>query len=173
MDRRIITVYNFKRYEDASLEYAGIKMHSDDEDVGLFSTVISRDDYEQMAKQESSSMELPFTAPAPETKPSKVAPFKPKKESAVPKTEVQPKRPIIVEKNIIKAAEPIPTYGEKEALEIPDIHVGNKVYHKKFGEGTIVAIKDDKFTVRFKEGTKTLATQTVFKNGMVSVIGGG
>lgn len=39
-------VYKFKRYEDASLEYTGINKH-EGEVVGLFSTVLSRDDYEQ------------------------------------------------------------------------------------------------------------------------------
>jgi hypothetical protein len=38
-------VYKFKRYEDASLEYTGINKHKG-EDVGLFDTVISRDDYD-------------------------------------------------------------------------------------------------------------------------------
>lgn len=38
-------VYKFKRYEDASLEYTGINKH-EGEDVGLFDTVISRDDYD-------------------------------------------------------------------------------------------------------------------------------
>jgi len=37
-------VYKFKRYEDASLEYIGINKH-EDEDVGLYDTVISSDDY--------------------------------------------------------------------------------------------------------------------------------
>jgi hypothetical protein len=37
-------VYKFKRYEDASLEYIGINKHKDD-DVGLYDTVISSDDY--------------------------------------------------------------------------------------------------------------------------------
>lgn len=37
-------VYKFKRYEDASLEYIGINKHAD-EDVGLYDTVISSDDY--------------------------------------------------------------------------------------------------------------------------------
>ncbi|MEA1982806.1 MAG: restriction endonuclease, partial [Campylobacterota bacterium] len=37
-------VYKFKRYEDASLEYIGINKHEDD-DVGLYDTVISSDDY--------------------------------------------------------------------------------------------------------------------------------
>jgi hypothetical protein len=38
-------VYKFKRYEDASLEYIGINKHKG-EDVGLYDTVLSRQDYE-------------------------------------------------------------------------------------------------------------------------------
>ncbi len=38
-------VYKFKRYEDASLEYIGINKHGG-EDIGLFDTVLSREDYE-------------------------------------------------------------------------------------------------------------------------------
>ncbi len=37
-------VYKFKRYEDASLEYVGINKHTG-EDVGLYDTAISADDY--------------------------------------------------------------------------------------------------------------------------------
>ncbi|HEV3374299.1 MAG TPA: GIY-YIG nuclease family protein [Candidatus Acidoferrum sp.] len=36
-------VYKFKRYEDASLSYTGISKH-EDEDVGLYDTVITRED---------------------------------------------------------------------------------------------------------------------------------
>jgi hypothetical protein len=39
-------VYKFKRYEDASLEYIGISKH-EGEDIGLFDTVLSRQDYEE------------------------------------------------------------------------------------------------------------------------------
>lgn len=42
-------VYKFKRYEDASLTYSGINKHQDD-DVGLFDTVVSSDDFEEMAR---------------------------------------------------------------------------------------------------------------------------
>jgi len=38
-------VYKFKRYEDASLEYIGINRH-EGEEIGLFDTVLSRQDYE-------------------------------------------------------------------------------------------------------------------------------
>ena len=43
-------VYKFKRYEDASLIYTGIDKHTG-ENVGLYSTVISRADYDAMAGQ--------------------------------------------------------------------------------------------------------------------------
>ena len=38
-------VYKFKRYEDASLVYVGINKH-EGEDVGLFDTVLSTDEYQ-------------------------------------------------------------------------------------------------------------------------------
>lgn len=40
-------VYKFKRYEDSSLEYIGINKHSG-EDIGLYDTVVTREDYEQI-----------------------------------------------------------------------------------------------------------------------------
>lgn len=50
-------VYKFKRYEDASLIYTGIDKHTG-ENVGLYSTVISRADYDAMAGQLSFSMQI-------------------------------------------------------------------------------------------------------------------
>lgn len=39
-------VYKFKRYEDASLSYAGLNRH-EGEDIGLYDTVLSSSDYQQ------------------------------------------------------------------------------------------------------------------------------
>lgn len=39
-------VFNFKRYEDASLTYIGINKH-EGEDVGLYNTVLSAKDYQE------------------------------------------------------------------------------------------------------------------------------
>lgn len=39
-------VYKFKRYEDASLSYAGISRHGE-KDVGLYDTVITRDEFQE------------------------------------------------------------------------------------------------------------------------------
>jgi len=44
-------VYKFKRYEDASLEYIGLNKH-EGEEVGLFDTVLSADDYTQTFENE-------------------------------------------------------------------------------------------------------------------------
>ncbi len=59
-------VYKFKRYEDASLIYTGIDKHTG-ESVGLYSTVISREDYNAMAGQLADSMkaDAPFAPAAP------------------------------------------------------------------------------------------------------------
>ena len=48
-------VYKFKRYEDASLVYTGINRHAE-ENVGLYATVLSREDYEMMAGAQQDSM---------------------------------------------------------------------------------------------------------------------
>ncbi|WEV52529.1 GIY-YIG nuclease family protein [Bifidobacterium sp. ESL0704] len=41
-------VYKFKRYEDASLSYAGIDKHSNDKRVGLYNTSITSQEFEEM-----------------------------------------------------------------------------------------------------------------------------
>lgn len=46
-------VYKFRRYEDASLSYTGIAKHSHDEGMGLFDTSLSKEDYEEMARQDT------------------------------------------------------------------------------------------------------------------------
>lgn len=43
-------VYKFRRYEDSSLVYTGIDRHID-EKVGLYSTVLTRKEYETIVNQ--------------------------------------------------------------------------------------------------------------------------
>jgi hypothetical protein len=45
-------VYKFKRYEDASLNYVGINRH-EKESVGLYDTVLSRQEYDESFVNES------------------------------------------------------------------------------------------------------------------------
>lgn len=60
-------IYKFKRYEDASLEYTGICKHSKNEDIGLFSTVITQSDYDNMKEQQVKSMVLQINESATNT----------------------------------------------------------------------------------------------------------
>lgn len=48
-------VYKFKRYEDASLNYTGINRH-EGEKVGLYNTVLSKEDFELLAKIQAKSL---------------------------------------------------------------------------------------------------------------------
>ena len=48
-------VYKFKRYEDASLSYTGINRH-EGEKIGLYNTVLSKEDYELLAKIQVKSL---------------------------------------------------------------------------------------------------------------------
>ena len=51
-------VYKFKRYEDASLSYTGIDRHAG-ESIGLYSTVLTRQDYDMMAGSWSAQRKRP------------------------------------------------------------------------------------------------------------------
>ena len=48
-------VYKFKRYEDASLVYTGVNKH-EGEDVGLFDTVLTAQDYQATFENQSPSI---------------------------------------------------------------------------------------------------------------------
>jgi hypothetical protein len=49
-------VYKFKRYEDSSLNYTGIDKH-DRENIGLFDTVITHEDYKALYTSQQNSMD--------------------------------------------------------------------------------------------------------------------
>ncbi len=49
-------VYKFKRYEDASLVYTGLESRHAGEDVGLFDTVLTSDEYKELYRQQQGSL---------------------------------------------------------------------------------------------------------------------
>lgn len=165
-------VYNFKRYEDASLEYTGISKHKDDENIGLFSTVVSRQDYEAMAAAQSASM----TAGA--------------KKILVP-VDVKPKivlKPKSISKSIAKgnvlrgihsspkpAEEPQRRAAEQShekyaEIDLSQIRVGTIVEHKRFGRGKITRIKPGYVLVSFEINLKKFQMPQAFEEGFLKVI---
>ena len=176
-------VYKFKRYEDASLSYAGVDKHAG-EAVGLFSTVLSREDYDMMAGQLASSMvadkqdpnDLPdFTAIVQmdddddeeeewqeEVPAVQVKKGEPQQEPARPQVvpDTEPQKPVPPEPKKAKADFNIRT----------DI-LGLKVKHKAFGHG-IIAKSDGKIiTVVFEDGIqKRFAFPGAFLDGFLTEV---
>lgn len=75
------------------------------------------------------------------------------------------KRSTVVNKKVIKATDE----AQKKEEIIPEINVGDKLHHNKFGEGVVLSVEDDKFSVQFDMGTKLLS-YLVFKNNIAKII---
>ncbi len=156
-------VYKFKIYEDSSLSYAGIDKRPELEDVGLFSTVISHDDYINMAREQDLSM-------LKEQKP--VMYKKTVNLTSTEKVKVEQKKSIAAEETIItKSKEEYILPQQDEIIEI-DVEIGMKVIHKKFGKGTVVAKPNDEIiTVEFEDvGIKTMSIQVSFSKGFLNIL---
>ena len=54
--------------------------------------------------------------------------------------------------------------------ELKQIQVGDKVYHKKFKEGKVIAKKNNQITIEFKDSTKTLDYKICLKNKVIKII---
>lgn len=169
------SIFQFKRYEDASLTYTGIDMHSNDKEIGGWDTAIRKDEYKKLFYNQQESM----NAPQPSIPDRDIAMLKKEiaktpagnpgvqtsgKSSAYPSVP-----PLVTEKFGIKS--PIP----KAALPVPDrkrsntpdfdessITVGMTVIHKKFGEGKVQSIADKHIYVKFADGQKNFAFPNAF-----------
>ena len=184
-------VYKFKRYEDASLSYAGVDKHAG-EAVGLFSTVLSRADYDMMAGQLASSMiaekqdpnDLPdFTAAIQigedddddddgEEDPANTSSKVPASKSGGANTTVQisggQKKPAgYTAYAPYKPAQPKP----KVNVDIKKMVIGVKVKHKAFGLGTVIKSDGRVITVEFDDNVqKKFAFPGAFQDGFLSFV---
>ncbi len=176
-------VYKFKRYEDSSLSYAGINKH-EGEAIGLFSTVLSREDYEMMAGQLASSMvankqdpdDLPdFSATiqivddgeiqepviavnkGPKPRPSMV-----KVQTVAQVVETRPQSVFSSSSSQSKT---------KIKLDINEIVVGEIIKHKAFGEGTVIKYDGKLITVQFANNIKKkFAFPGAFQDGFLTFV---
>ena len=166
-------VYNFKRYEDASLSYTGIDRH-EDESIGLFDTVLTREDYDAMAIQQRAGMELPKQTESPLPKSEKktervpvMAGVAPKPEKAVYAMPKASSSPVAEPKPAAKPAETKPSF------DCSVLKVGMTVTHKMFGKGTISEVnigKTNSIMVDFANGaSKRLAVPLAFDNGILKL----
>ena len=177
-------VYKFKRYEDASLIYTGIDKHTG-ENVGLYSTVISREDYDAMAGQLAASMET--EAPSEDDVPERpvftnisddedeAPPV-----SQKPKAKSIPKRaPIVQQTRPTPAPTYRPSYIPPKPVAIPTkrksvvkidtsrVSSGSLVSHKAFGTGQVVGIDGGLIVVDFKGVKKKFQFPGAFEQGFL------
>lgn len=158
-------VYKFKRYEDSSLSYSGIDKHSSDRNVGLFSTAISKEDYDEMAKQQKESMHKPQThTPAPSrfTRPK---PVEHKQNTSASSNPAQTNSTVVHAQPQISKPKPKDNYKA--------VHVGDKVIHKAFGIGFIRNVKQvnprkQRIVVEFDAGVKQFMNPEVFNTGFLT-----
>ncbi len=164
-------VYKFKRYEDASLTYAGVDRHAG-ESVGLFSTVISKEDYDRMSGVLSESMDVGddfyagMAMPADRTfnvesiddeeeldyvvevsKPVKNKGRKPIVEKSVPMSSLAPTyRPSYTPPEAKKKE-----ISPVKEVDVSAVKVGSIVNHKAFGPGHVLKIENGYITIEFYE----------------------
>ena len=177
-------VYKFKRYEDASLSYTGIDRHAG-ESVGLYSTVLSRQDYDMMAGQLVISEVA--EAPKPEDLPTipTFSEAEEEEEEQIPATVEQKPAQLSERKPITAPNEPslrkTPTYrpaytpptipiahkAKTTAVDTSHIGPGSMVTHKAFGTGKVTAIEKGVITVSFDGLEKKFQFPGAFQQGFL------
>ena len=176
-------VYKFKRYEDASLSYTGVDRHAG-EGVGLYSTVVSREDYDQMAGLLTASMEAaaPSADDVPDAPAFVDAPEDDDEDEIkpvpTPKQKGKVRAPIAAAP---KTPIPTPTYRpsyvppapaavknvEMPAVDISDVKAGTTVLHKAFGNGTVSQIDSIYIYVKFDGVEKKFQFPGAFQQGFL------
>lgn len=185
-------VYKFKRYEDASLSYTGIDRHAG-ESIGLYSTVLTRQDYDMMAGQLVSSEEAPALSaedvpdapyfgadtataeededeipePEPKPQPSRRAGRSPVVTTTIRRDIVPPARPTYHPSSV----PPVPAAPEPPKavpqVDVSDITAGSAVVHKAFGAGVVQNIDKGFITVSFGGLEKKFQFPGAFQQGFL------
>lgn len=155
-------IYQFKRYEDASLVYTGIDAHDEDE-IGGWDTSIRREEYNRLFYNQQASMaanEHEENIPEPFEPASRPTPTAAKPQSVTAQFGIKSPEP--------EKPKPAPIKKEPE-IKAPEVTVGMKVFHKVFKEGTVVKFDGKFVTVRFDMGEKRFQYPQAFTVGFLEV----
>lgn len=159
-------IFGFRRYENSSLSYTGIDMHAG-EDVGGWDTVLKRDEYIELYFKQQATMTDFVELIIPQEEPKSVQQSAPKEEPSAVKVIVStPKQ--TMRKNSTGLSNSEIKHWESV---LSHVKVGTIVCHKSFGDGTVLAFKDNmkKIDVRFMNGTKTFLFPDAFIKGFLSL----
>lgn len=171
-------IFKFKRYEDASLSYTGIDRHVG-EDVGGWDTVVKRTEYEQLFYNQQNTMtapaidvfDVPHTAETHRTENNTSTEINSNKNQVKPITKQVTKTAIsnpfaqAIQTPFVQKPKPI----IKEKIDTTGVGVGEQVTHKMFGIGTVIELKGEHITVKFKQGEKKFMFPSAFDNGFLKI----
>lgn len=146
-------VYKFKRYEDASLTYTGVNKH-ENEGVGLYSTVLSRADYNSMAEQQQKSI---ISLQSEKAKAKNLRPY----DIAVPKS--------MVEKMDAKYMSALQNVANNTLSDTELVKLGSKVIHKAFDEGFVEKIDAGIIYIDFNGMKKQFMFPEAFQQGFLKL----
>lgn len=171
-------VYKFRRYEDSSLSYTGIDRHKG-QSVGLYDTVLSREDYEKLASfQQISMVAKPYD-------PKEISLVQDIETSFDSKTEddEDEDKPIVkddgytesIRKSIIESQKKTPnrqtivstsSYLESPNFDYSSVKIGSLVTHKIFGNGIVISISYKYINIDFgNDHTKKFLFPDSFTKG--------
>jgi len=178
-------VYKFRRYEDSSLSYTGIDKH-EGQSVGLYDTVLSCEDYDRLAAQQTGSMTAPradendipevgeVVKDDEEDEQEEVL-IKPMVKSSSRSSRIVVTKVVPVTTSIEKVA-PVPALIQQEVpksdeakIDTSTVKIGTVLLHKKFGPGTVIFLADGKIQLKFKAGEKYFLFPNAIEQGFLSV----
>ena len=163
-------VYKFKRYEDSSLEYTGINKHAG-ENVGLYDTVLTEEEYKSLYELQQSSLNKVKTNKVSNVKRSSVVPSKHLEDINSDNIEYENnstsenKDKFKNDKSLLDEDKETSTFDESK------VFVGTKVKHKAFGEGIIEEISGGIVYVKFNNyvDAKRFQYPNAFINGFLEL----
>ena len=153
-------IFKFKRYEDSSLSYTGIKKVISDE-IGGWDTVIRREEYEKLFFNQQATMQesKPVTKPATTTTKQSE-----QKLSPADYNRFSGRVGIVITKRPNEKKE------EGSSFDFSKVITGAKVVHIKFGEGVVSFVDKSKkhIKIKFNIGEKMFIFDA-FTNGFLKL----
>ncbi len=184
-------IYNFKRYEDSSLVYTGLPNKHEGEDVGLFDTVLSAEEYYKELNfwQQSSLFGLGYeNSELPNYKKEIIDEYEDEdyEEEVInsPATNhFKNEDPLTIRKQVINSAsssksvyknldtklQGSETLYEAPQIELSAVTVGCKVYHKAFGYGLVDTLNEDIIKINFNGVVKKFLFPAAFIQGFLNI----
>ena len=165
-------IWQFRRYEESSLEYTGITKHAPDENIGMFNSVISREDFEALATEQGLSMDVrsDFYRVQTDSGMPNIDAVATPSHIITPQRDIVPVKPVKTYKVEIKPTIGVQTVHKPKTRYKKLIKIGMRVHHTKFGDGNITKVDKEHVFVEFDLSGNKMFTYSAFDEGFLQLI---